>query len=279
MEAGVYPDLTFEQYRNVPAVNASRLKHLMTSPLHHQYRQHNDESSSWLTKGHAVHCATLEPEHFGERFVVYPGKVRRGKAWDDFQAEHEGRIILSAGEHTAAVNAAAAVMAHPVANSVIDQAEHQEVTVIWRHLASGRLCKARLDFVGKSALGDLKTTSAFGPGRFESSAMRYHYPMQLAFYADAWTAATGEVPPVKIVAVDSNAPHDVAVYDLSEEVLSYGREQYEAALDVLTQCEESGIWPGAAPDEIPFRLPAWAVSQQDDRIFGSIAFDELDGAA
>jgi hypothetical protein len=50
-----------------------------------------------------------------------------------------------------------------------------------------------------------------------------------------------------------------------EDVLTFGREQYENALDVLARCEESGKWPGVAPDaEVELRLPLWAAPDLDE---------------
>ena len=60
----------------------------------------------------AVHALVLEPENFDRDFAVYEGKTRRGKAWDAFQIEHEGRTILNTREHGEAETIAAAVLGY-----------------------------------------------------------------------------------------------------------------------------------------------------------------------
>ena len=249
--------MNFADYLALDALNATKLKWLLQSPLEYQYRLTHPKETQALVMGRAVHSAVLEPHLFESEYVVFPGKTRRGKAWDEYQEEHADHSILTKTEHEEAAAMAQAVADSPAAQVYLDQDAEREKTIEWIDELTGRKCKARLD-LQCSALVDLKTTSSLDPRKFDADAYRFGYPLQLAWYHDGLNAATGLDLPVKLITVHKNAPHDVVVYDVPTNVIEHGRAQYNAALDLLESCEAFGHWPGVSTGEETLYLPEWA---------------------
>lgn len=260
--------MTFNEYRASDGLNWSSLKHMQDSPLafRHSMDNERDDTSSMLM-GRATHTAVLEPDRFRLEYVVYDGKVRRGKEWDAFQAANEGKDILKEDEYGACLAMRDAVRSHAIAADLLAGAQ-VEKSVFWHR--AGHPCKARIDAhnVDLRTLVDLKTTRE--PGRwFASQAAKLQYHAQLAWYWDA-LAAEG-TPPVqtKIIAVQNSAPYQVVVYDVPGYVLDQGRKVFEPLFERFLSCSKSGNWYGPGEDEsgaieIELQLPAWAVDEDGD---------------
>lgn len=248
-------------YDRIERLNISRLKRARISPLH--YRADVRHETKPLALGTLAHLLTLEPERADGQVAVWDGKVRRGKEWDAFQAEHAGCIIATAAEVEAALTMAEAVRNHPVAASYL-QHGMAEATLLWE--MGSRKCKGRVDWLDQSTdtIVDLKTAAEIDPRSFGRAVLRYATDLQLAFYADGYTAITGRTPRVVVIAVESKPPHDVIVYRVPDSVIARGRAEYWRLLDLLTTCEASGQWPGQAADEVELELPVWATVADEE---------------
>ncbi len=68
---------------------------------------------------------------------------------------------------------------------------------------------------------------------------------------------------MKEIVVESKPPYAVVVYDIPEEVIEIGREEYTRLLELLADCERANDWPGPAMGgEVMFSLPSWAYQQE-----------------
>jgi hypothetical protein len=266
MQAHSQERVPFEAYTEIEAAHASALKDLLVSPRLYRWRRDNDRPDSDLFRvGRACHTAVLEPERFLADYVLWDGGIRRGKEWDAFRtkAEAKGRTILKQDQYELALAVRDAVRSHAVASALLRDGR-PELSLRWTHERTGTPCKARVDWLG-SALVDIKTARDVSPRAFSAAAARLGYALQLALYRAGVHAVTGELPPVKIIAVQNCAPYDVAVFDVTAETLAIGEQQYEGALDLLAECTRKNEWPGLAPDaEVPLVLPAWAAPEADE---------------
>jgi hypothetical protein len=248
-------------YRDVPGLNWSRLKLIGRSPLHFQLGIGEiDESAASI--GTAVHCGVLEPERFEQDFIYYPGSVRRGKAWEEFEALAlgAGKTVLSKSEHAQVIAMRDAVMRQPRAKQLFTGGA-AEVLTTWK-LASFD-CKGRFDYIRPDALIDLKTTDSAHPKAFAYSCVKYGYHGQAAWYADGHFRATGQRLPFYFVAVDKRPPHVVTVFRVPDHVLEAGRNLYLSYLETLDRCQQSGEWPGYTIEpEIDLELPPNAAEVQ-----------------
>lgn len=251
------------EYDALPALNWSRLKLLERSPAH--FRAGWTGDSSGFALGTAAHAAILEPARFAAEFVVYPGKVRRGKEWDAFEAEAlaAGQTCLSRSEHADAQQIGASVRSHLKASSYLDlNRGKSEVALVWQ--LGEFQCKGRADYVSEAVLTDLKSTRDASPRGFAAACQRYGYFGQAAWYSDGLFLATGVRRPFVFVAVESSPPYVVQVYTVPEHVLAAGREQYLALLGRLDYCQRTGWWGGyTEADETEIQIPTWRGSAEE----------------
>lgn len=272
-----------EEYDELAAVSITRLKELKRSGLHYRYRLANPATSSALTLGIAAHCAVLEPERFERQFAVWSRRSeagnlcpRKGQHWDAFEAAHRGQDILTEDEASDALSIAHAVRSDPLAARYLEAGD-PEVTLEWplrvhtvEH-AAGQLvsCKGRVDWLtridGVPYLVGLKSARDCRPMIFGSAAARLGYHLQWAFYFDGYMAITGVKPQVREIVVESAPPHDVVVYEITDDIIQQGRGEYVALLGHLRQCEERSEWLGVGNGtEQVLTLPTWAYDQHDD---------------
>lgn len=264
--------LPFEKYVLLPGVHATSLKTILESPRAYRARLTGDrEDRDTLRVGRAGHTAILENDRFLLEFAVFTAKdddgklrIRRGKAWDAFCAANADKTILTVGQYQDAIEVRDAVRSHAVAGQLLAQAGRPEVTIEWTHEGTGLRCVSRIDWLCDS-LVDVKLTRDPSPGSFGRDAGKFGYAFQMAMYREACKAAgLGELP-VKILAAQNCDAFDVVVFDLGDEILDFGREQFEMAMIKLADCTARKEWPGIAPNEsMELRLPAWQMPSLAD---------------
>ena len=246
--------MNFQSYRELPGVNASSLKHMAVSPLHYQYNlRHDRPDTTAMAKGRAIHSASLEPDELPKRYVTWPD-ARRGKEWIAFKAaaESAGREILTTDEYDDVIACRDAVRSHPVAAQYLS-AGRAEQTLEWTDAETGLACKARLDWMTHGGtVVDLKTARDISTRAFERQTHDLLYYVQAAHYVAGAGAAR-----FVFIAVESNPPHDVRCGPLSDDALYAGEQERRRLLNLVADCTESGVWPGAFPSETEFDLPQW----------------------
>jgi hypothetical protein len=145
--------------------------------------------------------------------------------------------------------------------------------VVWTDAETGIECKGRIDYLRGGCLVDLKGTRDIDARVFGATAARFGYVGQLAFYT-AGLEANGVVldEPPRIVAVESEPPHDVAVFEVGPDLLTQARYENAGLLSIVSAGRTSKLWPGRYPEAVPLVLPAWAspVDDSDDVMNGLI---------
>ena len=80
----IIKDLSFEEYRELPAMSQSSLKMVLQSPAHFKYFTENPRAETpALVFGGVAHTVILEPEKLYNDFFVMPkidGRTKAGKA-------------------------------------------------------------------------------------------------------------------------------------------------------------------------------------------------------
>ncbi len=291
MKPGIYPGLSFEEYKSIPAINKSGLDEIASSPLHYWANYLDPEreprgSTASMVLGTAIHTRTLEPEKFWDRYVLEPVDAPKRPSssqlnakkpspetieaiefWARFNREAEGKEILSRDHFETCEKVAQAVRKSAAATELLREGT-SEVTVIWETkvmLADGSEvqvpCKARIDFLSALAILDVKSTQSAGPGPFARSVVNYRYHMQAAFYSDGLRAAIGEDRPFIFLAFETSAPYACAFYLADEVMIDVGRKLYLPLIQKYAEAVHRNEWPGY-PDEIKtLSLPAWAIKE------------------
>lgn len=242
-------------------IRYSHLRAIGRSPAHYRHACTGQrEATPAMRTGTLVHGLVLG----GGQTVVYDGE-RRGRAWSDFAAAHEGREIVTAAEVARAVPIADAVTADPVAGPLLRAEEaRREERLSWS--MEGLACQGTPDYFNPATgvLLDLKTCSDASPRAFGRHAWSYSYHAQLAWYAHALTLAGHTVRECLLVAVETSAPYGVSVHRLSPRLLEEGHRQWRAWWEQLRVCIAADQWPGYAEAVCELDMPAWMVEDDDD---------------
>lgn len=257
----------FADYLAIDAVNWSLLRELRKSPKHYHHRATEPrEDADVLRLGRAAHAAVFEPERFTVDYTVWTEGRRAGKAWDQFEtaALARGVTVLTAAQYEKACRIRNAVNAHPVAAAYLRSAGEAERTITWTDPKTKRACKARLDWVTQQSIVDLKTSRSIVERQFATAVATYGYHCQLAFYRAGWKAVTGQELAAILIAVESEPPHDVAVFRLDDDALTAGAEEVAELLDKLKDCESAGQFPGRYPREVELQLPRWCFPDDEE---------------
>lgn len=253
MTPGLYA-MSREQYDALDALNHSKLSKLERSPAHFKHWERHDTEA--MQRGRCVDMALFEPLRFARECVVYPGPVRRGKAWEEFEAAHLGAEIVTTDERENAQAIADAVRLHPVASKYFTGGSAQQA-VVWEE--DGILCKALLDYLSPAGIADLKTTDDASPTGYTKKVARYGMHRQLAWYRRGIAAVTGEVRPCVLVVVEAERPRPVTVFRLSEESLKAGEAACLAWLNLYRTCVAADSWPAYVDEEVELVVPDWGL--------------------
>lgn len=200
--------------------------------------QSDREESLALRLGAGTHALT-----FGQPVVVWTGKVRNGKVWDAFKAEHAGKIILNQKEHAKSKAIADALRSHPIASRLLFGPDVLHEDTIWWE-QDGLRRRSTPDARSKSHLVELKTTRCADPERFARDARFRGYHAQVADYRDAMIAANGYAPKdCYLIAVESVRPYAVTVFRLTDRALELGQRAVRGWRERFVECLKSNAWP------------------------------------
>lgn len=256
---GIHPGMSMEQYVEVPLPSQSALKRGDGdgSMAHVRAAMVGDRKpTDTMLRGSAVHLGFLEPWTFHERVVCWQGKMRRGKQWEDFQAEHAGKIILTPGIHETAWKIVKALHSNPIVRELASKMVPSGIEVVGIGPFEGLRMKGRTDVLTDDMIIDIKTTTSTAPSSFYRTIEDYGYDFQAAVYRELFGRSRS-----LLVAVESSEPFDVVVFELPAEMIDAARERAAAVARRYIECEASGVWPGrkngivtARPSSIPVRI-------------------------
>lgn len=251
LQPGLYPGLTFSEYRAYGRFGGSDAAYLAThSPAH--WREHRKQPATQdMRFGTAAHVLLLEGrDAFEQQYIISPGFDRRTKAGKsdhlEFVSSHAGREILTPLEYKTLMEMNCAVQ-ESIAGDILESCSDRELSLFWECAVTDTSCCGRLDFVGARTVGDLKTTSDASPDAFLRSVKQYGYHIQAGHYLDGLdTIRYNSNDPIRwlFIAIEKTAPYGVAVYELDDEMLNEGRRLAYIARHKYQEAEEYGYWKG-----------------------------------
>ncbi len=186
---------------------------------------------------------------FGHKKVYgWEGKVRRGKEWDAYQAEHTDGIILPNSAFYKARNMADALKSCKVAEPHLKGAYQETILFRW----NGIDCRATPDIRGAGFLTELKTSVSSDPNHFpwHSRRMFYHAQMRMQNLAIGDTAQD-----CFIVCIESAEPHPIQVFRITEKALIEGERCLIAWSERLKIAEQSGKFLPYTTCVMPLDVP------------------------
>lgn len=250
---GCLIDITNEVYHaDRSCISVSGMKELLRSPAHFQsYLTTERKETPALFLGTAIHTRLLEPEKFAQTYVAALSSDKRKKDYTDFEAQAKGYKILTRDQCAAFEKIAENVMAHASARALI-QGGVAEQTLIWQDEETGLWIKIRPDSLnfdfGDGVCTDVKSTEDASAAAFARSCVNYDYDLQAAVYLEGLRVTYKRDFDFCFLAVEKEAPNDVALYGAPEEMLQRGNRRFRRALRTLRTCIDTGNWPGYQPD-------------------------------
>lgn len=211
------------------------------------------KDSDALRLGRAIHTLILEGEaKFDEEFTVSGGPVNArtgepyGKRTNAYREwlESQKKEVVDPEEYGFFGKLRESVWLHPIARRLLAKGR-AEGTV--RTRIDGEPVQIRMDwfnpdFEGGPVICDLKTCDSLDG--FLRVGMEYSYPEQLAFYQEAFAAASGGVRPgIRFIAVEKREPYRCAVVMPTDDLVEQSRAKNRRALALLKECRATGLWP------------------------------------
>jgi len=221
----------FKDFMYATSSMTKTLSNGSTYDLEHYLNNENKETESLLV-GSAFHCYMLEPDKFEERYVYAPKIDKRTKVGKEMYAQY----LQSIGdrkpipEHYESIFSIIEKHLSENINSkkLLKECTDYEKLYFWKDLKTGLKCKGKVDGVGKDYIIDLKTTSkGVDVNSFKEFLKSWNLAHQAAFYSNGTQIKT-----FYFIMCQLKAPFNVAVYKISDTVMSIGQESVESTLNL-----------------------------------------------
>ena len=262
--------MTEREYRSAPGISRSQLWRLHdSSPEKFKYwLDHPEEPTPALIFGQAVHKMLLEPEGFGDCFVVAPDGLKRTakKGWAEFCKDYPGRTAIERDEFDTIVQMVDKFQTAPLVSWLL--CGERERPFFWTDEYTGEKCKCRCDILlyeeGESVptIVDYKTSKNANQDIFNNEIYKYGYHVQAAMYAAGVKAALNlsETPNFKFAVQEKKPPYALNLINIPPEVMLHGQDVFRELLGQYHECNETGYWYGfCGPFDVPNEayLPGW----------------------
>lgn len=254
--------LNAEVYHRCDGVSTSRLKVFIDCPAKYKAmyitREMERPSGRQFDLGKAAHSFILEPHKFHDEFVRQPDeiKIRRGKAWDEFNEANADKVILNSDDWEGCQRIRDAVERHHFGSRLLSGGK-AEVSFFKRDAETGLIVKCRTDYLLGDLIVDVKTTASAQPEEFGRYAKNLGYPLQDAIYRDV----TG-LPEFAFLAVEKVAPYVVTAPILfDDEVRRLGMAKYRKALRELAHALQFDDFPGYTSQPVVIGLKPWELHE------------------
>jgi hypothetical protein len=237
---------------NATAIKAGRRSMLA---MHYEMTRTVDEPTPAMIRGTQLHLCVLEPTKFSESVMIYGG-TRRGKAWDEFKAENEGRTIVKPAEMAELMAVSNAVHGNPHAHQLVESTEHEKAFA-WDD-AGYKRGKCLVDGVSATHLLEFKTTNSPTKDAWLKNSYNMGVHLQLGWYAHGCHEDMGVKLQVNVVVAQQMPPHDVWVYRVPDQILKDAYKECQRIAVMYRCCEQSNWFAGEQEQPEDYALPAWA---------------------
>lgn len=251
----------------------TRLGHFQKSPLTFKtnWIDRTSESTDAMIKGSLTHALInkendpklIEKYHCFQDGFDLKSKARQ-EEWAAVQVEN--KIPMKFKDYNEAVGMAAAVSKHEIVKTVIrpDEPGQNEMLIEWVDKRTGIKLKGFIDrwLNRKGLVVDFKSGADASNTGFPKQFFKLNNHRQIALYFDG-LLALGETPKlVTNIVVEATYPHNIGIFNITDEVLLEGRKQYEKLLDDYIYCMEKDLFNMSYEFWSPTRihditLPGW----------------------
>jgi hypothetical protein len=242
-----------QQSRSEHYYSSSQLKDILKDPelFYQKYiaQTLEREKKAVFDIGTYFHTAILEPHLLEEECKVWHGGRRSGKAWKEFQEEHEGKVIITSSEEEQAKTLIKGIEESPLCLEHINDPEAKAELSLFLTLLGVR-CKVRFDLIKltkeESWIGDLKSTTGSVKGAWDlrQKVDGFSYDLSAAFYVDMVNEyiKRNNLPYASVenfYLYFSSKTYPVAKrWTMSKRSLAVGRKKYQTALREILKYEK-----------------------------------------
>jgi exodeoxyribonuclease VIII len=231
-KVGVYEDLTYEEYAEIPAFRSHDLTSVIKCPYSWKNKKDMVQTPA-LLEGRVQHTVFLEHHKFNDEFVIQPKIDRRTKAgkeeYEDFIALVGKRTSITQEMYDTCMERREVVKEYVPKKT--DKVEH---TLLFEWHSQPFKC--RMDWYDGKNVWDLKTCRDASPRGFRGAINAFNYHMQAALYVDACRALDLRADGFNFLAQEKQDPYPYVVYTLTPEALKYAQARNQQALDLLIRC-------------------------------------------
>jgi hypothetical protein len=173
-------------------------------------------------------------------------------------ASKDADVIVSQSQWEASQAMREAVMGHPYARALLEDGR-PEVSALWDQF--GTECKARFDWLpeGYEVIVDLKTCQDASPAGFAKACGNWSYHIQAALYSMAAEACGLGSRQMVFIAVESEAPHLVAMYVIDEQSLIHAANKIGGLIAQYQECRATDTYPGYSKEIETVTIPPWSL--------------------
>lgn len=271
--AGVYPDMTDDEYHDDPvpggSLSASGAKKILACPARYHYERDHPVYKGVFDVGSAAHKLVLGT---GPDIAVIGApdwRTAKAKAERD-AARAAGKTPVLEPEYEVVQEMALAIRQHPVAAALLDpeRGGQAEQSLFWQDAEYGIWRRARLDWLpstpapGRFIITDYKTCAAADKASITKAVGNYGYHQQDAWYTDAVRAlGLADDPAFLFIFQEKTPPYLITVAQLDYDAVQAGRLANQLAMERYRDCTEAGKWPGYSDDIELISLPPWTLRQ------------------
>lgn len=269
---GIVHNLPEGEYHAHAALSSTGARKILESPARFNFwRSHPQEHKDVFDIGTAVHTKVLGA---GSHIIEYPSEhlTPSGSAstkaatieWVEYQRAN-GFVVISAAQARHVDGMAEAVLAHPVARTLLEQnGNRREVSMFATDPASGVEMRARFD-LDADISADLKTARDASPKGFARAVTQHSYEVQQGWYQDVRELITGSRGKFQFIVAESTAPYLVGVYELDYTFEDMGKVKALAARHIYRQCVDAFVWPGYSDTVTTLQPPQYAIYDYMDK--------------
>lgn len=277
MNARFFSDMTNEQYHSASGHSSTQLKKLIEiTPQKFMYDTLYKERApnKYYDLGSFVHGGTLEKERLHLDFVIMPTfnpYTKQGKADKAaFLEANKGKTIISEEMQQQGLAMIEAIENHRTAAALLDGTLNEQ-SIFWEFVdeetQTEHTLRVRPDALGTKhdCIVDLKTCESAVFSQVQKDMVKFKYALSAVMYmwgvnlCKPLLQATG-IPHYSrfvFIFVEREAPYQIALYELGEDMLQAGRVWLENALFNLVRAKAHN-WP-TYPDHIRIvDAPPWA---------------------
>ena len=277
-EKMIYHNMSFEEYRKLPGLNASKLKPYATSPRHGFFKENKGFTKSHaMSIGTLVHALILEGEKAAEELIDskyitsgFPINQSTGKPYGETSAKYQSWLadqdpekeVINEVELKVTRKIARAIKSHSKSRWLLSMAPYRETAITWNCSFTGMPCKAMVDFYGGDFAADLKT---FGKQltfrNIEREMHERNYHLQFAFYRDGLKENGFNAEDFYVVFAQNKDDYDVGCFRVDELTLQQGQNDYLKAIknyNIATE-DKDEFKPGLFPEIATIGIPNYAL--------------------